>query len=214
MSAPRLLAVLVAAGLLLAGCADGPEPTPTPTPVASESPSPTPTAEESTASAIVVSLDSITVRDQNGVELRSATFDGPDATLALVSDLLGSTPEPVDNRQFGMFYEWPEITVVVNFGTSSVTVSSPTVAGLPISTGQGIHVGSSRAEVEALAPFTGTYDGDGDGLPDILGLEQVAVPEFDSLTYPGQPGTAYIRVTVNGQEVTSIGGPSGDYLDI
>jgi hypothetical protein len=167
-----------------------------------------------TPTALVLSLDALTVRDQDGAALESAPLADPDAAIALVSSLTGVTPEPEDQGKFGMSYEWPEITLNVNFSATSVRVMSATVAGLPVSTSQGIHVGSSRSDVIALDPFVEEYDGDGDGLPDLYGLEPVSVPEHESLSHPGNPGTDYITVFMSGDTVVSLGAPGGDYRDI
>lgn len=200
---------------MLVGCATlSPQSAPTPTQTRTETPTPTPTPEVPVASAVRLTLDRLVVLDQNGADLTAAGFADPDAVLALVEELTGSLPEPIDNRKFGMLYEWPEISVNLNFGIASVRVTSPLVAGLPVSTSQGIHVGSSRAEVLALDPVVQNYDGDGDGLPDSFGLEPVAVPGTESLTYPGQTGTAYISVRMSGDSVAWIGAPGGDYLDV
>lgn len=201
---------------MLSGCGPtGPTPTPTPTAAGvSESPSPSPTPEVPIATSLRVALDRLVVLDQNGADLTSAAFDDPDAVLALVAQVTGSTPEPVDNQKFGVLYEWPEIRVILNFSTASVRITSATVAGLPVSTSQGIHVGSTRDEVLALDPVAEEYDGDGDGLPDTYGLEPATVPGTDSLSHPGQAGTAYIVVFMSGDTVASIGTPSGDYLDV
>lgn len=214
MRASRLVIAILAAGLLLTGCVPAPQPAPSATPVVTENPTPTPTPEASVASSVVVSLDRLVVLDQYGVEFGSTAFAEGDATLAFVSDLMGSVPEPIDNRKFGMSYEWPGIRVVLNFTSATVSVSAATVAGLPIATTGGIHVGSTRAEVIALGAVEESYDGDGDGLPDTLGVEATPVPGTESLGNPGQTGTAYIRVRFTGDTVSGFGGPSGDYLEI
>ncbi|NYF11581.1 hypothetical protein HDC94_002737 [Leifsonia sp. AK011] len=213
MSAPRLVAA-VAVVLLLAGCGPtAPQATPTPTPTPTIS-TPSPTPEAPAPAALVLSLDALTLQDQNGAALESAPLADPDAAITLVSSLTGMTPDPEDNGKFGMSYEWPEIRLTVNFSVTSVRVMSATVAGLPVSTSQGIHVGSSRSDVVALDPFVQQYDGDADGLPDIYGLEPVSVPEHESLSNPGNPGTDYIAVFMSGDTVASLGAPGGDYRDI
>lgn len=203
-------ASLAIAVLVLAGCATG-TPAPAPTSSATATPTPTttaaPTPEAPIATQALLSLDGISVRDQFDSEMVSAPFSDPDAVLALLGGLLGSTPEPVEQFKLGTTYEWPELTLVEAFGTARVIVRAATVAGIPITSTQGIGVGSSRAEVLAASPFDL-------GRPETLGLEPRSVPEFDSLVFPGQPGTAYIAVFFEGDVVSSLITPSGDYLDV
>ncbi len=201
---------------MLAGCATAESPTPSATAIASSTPTPTPTptVEAPRATSAVLSLDSLVILDQNSAELRSASFEDPDAVLALVSELMGSTPEPVDNRKFGINYDWSTLTINVNFGTVSIRLMSADIAGLPVSTSDGIRVGSTRAEVLALPHVDTMYDGDGDGKPDSLGIEPRTVPGTNSLTNPGQEGTDYIQVFFSGDTVTGLFSPAGDWRDI
>ncbi len=200
--------------LTLAGCATAESPTPSPTAISTITPTPTPTVEAPRATSAVLSLDGLVILDQNSAELSSASFADPDSTLALVSELMGSTPEPVDNRKFGMYYEWPDVAVIVNFGTTAIFIKSATLGGLPVATTEGIHVGSTRADVMALTYVDSPYDGDGDGKPDSLGIEPRTVPGTNSLTVPGQEGTDYIRVDFIGDAVTALYSPAGDWRDI
>ncbi|HEX7835525.1 MAG TPA: hypothetical protein VF479_08675, partial [Pseudolysinimonas sp.] len=88
------------------------------------------------------------------------------------------------------------------------------LGGLPLQTTDGIQIGSTRAEVAALAPFDGAYDMDGDGTSDLFGLEQQTVPGTESLSFPGQPGTAFVEVQLDGDTVTVLRAPSNDYSDL
>jgi hypothetical protein len=85
---------------------------------------------------------------------------------------------------------------------------------LPLQTSDGIHVGSSLADVEALGHDDSGYDGDGDGTSDVLGLEQETNPSYDSLSHPGQPGTDYVEVQIAAGAVTVVRSPSNDYSDV
>ncbi len=111
-------------------------------------------------------------------------------------------------------YDRPTLRINVNFGTAWIRLLSADIAGLPVSTSEGIHVGSTRDEVLALTHVETTYCGDGDGKPDSLGVEPRTVPGTESLSHPGQEGTDYIRLAFTGDVVTAISSPSSDWQDI
>jgi hypothetical protein len=211
MKPPRLLG-LAALVLVLAGCAPGTPTGPTAGPEPTETVTPAP-AEPST---LVLSLDGLAVQDDTGATLQSATFDDPDATLALLGEILGSTPTPTEYPEFGSkTYEWPGVL----FGVASEDFSwfrseAADLGGLTLQTTDGIHLGSTRAEVTALSPFDLQYDMDGDGSSDLLGLEQETVPGTQSLNFPGQPGTAFVEVQLVSDSVTVLRAPSNDYSDV
>lgn len=211
MNPPRLLGLAVLV-LVLAGCAPG---TPTP-PTAAPEPTVTVTPEPSAPAAVVLSLDGITVQDAAGTTLQSSAFDDPDGTLELLSSLLGSTPTPTEYPEFGSTtWEWPGVL----FGTTSDEFSwfrseAADLGGVTLQTTDGIHLGSTRAEVNALSPFDLEYDMDGDGTSDLLGLEHETVPGTMSLSFPGQPGTAFVEVQLLGDSVTVLRSPSNDYSDV
>jgi hypothetical protein len=209
---PTRLLGLAALVLLLAGCAPGAPTTPSATPEPTETVTPAP-AEPAT---LVLSLDGLAVQDETGATLQSATFDDPDATLALLASVMGSTPTPNVNPDFGTTtWEWPDVL----FGKASDDFSwfrseAAVLGGLTLQTTDGIHLGSTRAEVTALSPFDLAYDMDGDGTSDLLGLEQETVPGTQSLNFPGQPGTAFVEVQLVGDAVTVLRAPSNDYSDV
>jgi hypothetical protein len=211
MKTPGLLGI-VALVLVLAGCAPGIPTGPTAEPQPTESSTP----EPSGPAAVVLSLDGIAVQDATGTVLQSATFEDPDAALALIGSLLGSTPTPTEYPEFGSrTYEWPGVL----FGVTSDEFSwfrseAADLGGVPLQTTDGIHLGSTRAEVLALSPFDLEYDMDGDGTSDLLGLEHETVPGTMSLTFPGQPGTAFVEVQLVGDSVGVLRSPSNDYSDV
>ena len=209
---PNRLLGLAALVLVLAGCAPS-----APTPTAEPEPEPTVTvAPEPVPTALVLSLDGLEVQDETGATLESATFSDPDATLALLASVMGSTPTPNVNPDFGTTtWEWPDVL----FGQASEDFSwfrseAAVLGGLTLQTTDGIHLGSTRAEVTALSPFDLEYDMDGDGTSDLLGLEQETVPGTQSLSFPGQPGTAFVEVQLVGDAVTVLRAPSNDYSDV
>ena len=209
-----VLAAAIAVTLTLAGCAPQGtvEPTTDPVPTESVTPEPQP-------AVVIMSLDGLTVQDDAGGTVESAEFTDPDAILDLLSELLGSTPEPTQYPEIGnQTYEWPGVL----FGTgieepsdySWVRAEVAQLGDLPLQTSDGIHVGSALADVEALGPFEVGYDGDGDGVSDELGLEQQANPAYESLGHPGEPGTDFVAVQIAAGAVTVVRSPSNDYSDV
>lgn len=212
MRTPQLLAAIVAAGLLLTGCTAGPGASPTP--VASESPTPTP--EEPTGPAIIVSLESVTVVDGGGASTRSVRFTDPEGIVSLMTDLAGGAAPVVEDFTPKGFlkYTWDGISVNAYSANALVTVTVPELGGLSVRTADGIHVGSSRSDLAALAPFDEDSDEDGDGVSDRFGLEAREAPGNESLSFPGQPGTDFIGVSLTGDSVTELRAPDSDYGDI
>ncbi|MDH6181749.1 hypothetical protein M2152_001931 [Microbacteriaceae bacterium SG_E_30_P1] len=207
MSLTRLLAV-AAAVLLLAGCtATEATPTPSTSATAQSTPSPTPmaTPEAPTASAIVLSLAGLAVVDSAGEAIREAAFTDPDGVLSLLDELNDTEPGVTDFTPKGFTsYQWPDVAVNVWAADTSVVVTSATIAGLPVRTADGVHVGSTRADVTQLLVFDVGYDEDGDGTSDWFGLEPVTVDK----------GTEYIGVGITGDTVTKLRAPDSDFRDI
>jgi hypothetical protein len=212
LSTPRMLIGFAIIALALSACGPGTIAVPPTEPTTAE----TATPEAPTPSAVIVSLDGLSIVDADGNALQTTTFTDPDPVLALLSDLLGSTPTPTENADYGTkVWQWPDI----QFGTTGpdyswVFIQTDELGGLPLQTAQGIHVGSTRDDVDALDPYDSYYDEDGDGASDVLGIEQVPAPDYDSLALPGQPGTDYIEVDLDGDTVTALHSPSNDYSDV
>lgn len=200
--------------LLLTGCASGTVANPTPSPT--ETVTPTLTPEAPAASGIIISLESVTVTDQDGEVMQAVPFTDPDAMIALVTDLTGGSAPTVEDFSPKGFqrYEWDGIVVIAYPASFRVTVTVPEIGGLPVSTADGIHVGSTRSELAALSPFDAGEDADGDGSSDTFGLEARQNPGHESLSFPGQPGTDFIGVSLKGDSVTQLTAPDSDYGDI
>ncbi|MEP6477958.1 MAG: hypothetical protein ABJB03_01090 [Rhodoglobus sp.] len=180
---------------------------------------PTPSVTASAAApqpaVVVISLLGITVEDDAGATVESATFDDEQAMLALVTELEGSEPTLTDLSGKGLtLYDWPGLRLGIQFNSSWLLSEQADLGGLPLRTEEGIGVGSSRADVAALNPFDYGADADGDGVSDGFGLDPQTVPDTESLSLPGQVGTAFIGVGLQGDTVTTLRSPSGDYLDI
>jgi hypothetical protein len=199
--------------LLLAGCSAGvANPTPTP---AAESSSPTPTAAPIPVeqTALVLEVGGLVVIDSTGAST-SVPWTSGDAVIDVIVEVFGPAPTPEVTPK-GDFYDWPEGVSVFRQGvTVMVGVTVSEVNGYEVRTVEGVTVGSSRAEVEALGVHPIDYDGDGDGLPDAAGLGPVEEPGTESLTNPGAVGTSYVMVRFAGDVVVSISAPAGDWRDL
>jgi hypothetical protein len=205
-------ATLVVASLFLAGCTTG-GPTSAPS-SASESPSPTSTPV--VASGLVISLDAISVANGDGSTGDSAPFSDGAATLALVSRVLGSTPTPDRDDDFGSArYDWGGLMVYTtkSDGSASVVFSVPELGGVALRTAEGIEVGSTLAEVEAVAS-PGTEYAPAGRSDAYYGLEARVHPGTDSLTFPGRVGMDYIGVSLTDGVVVSLDAPGGDWHDV
>lgn len=215
-----LAPLLAAAGLVLSGCSTSPTAAPSPTassPALSPeaSASPTPTAEPE---RLVITLDALTYVD--GPTSEAYPIEEGAAVVDLLDELTGTTAvgEQFDGpygSEGGVRYEWAGVTVAVFTydGAASVTVDAATIGDVPISTSEGIAVGSTREAALAAGAFD-DWDADGDGIADVLGIQPVEVPDAESLTRPGTPGIRYIALELTDDVVTAIRWPSNDFSDI
>lgn len=209
-------AAMVLASLTLAGCATsvlGGQPS---SPPSSASGSPSPTATPVIATGLVVSLDAISVMNNDGSTGDSAQFSSGSATLALLSRALGNTPTPVHLDAYGLTsYDWGalSLTVKTQDGSALVAITAAQLGGLTLRTAEGIHVGSTLAEVKAVAS-PGTEFASS-ATPDVyFGLEARAHPGTESLTFPGRVGQDYIEVDLKDGVVVSLRTPFGDWQDV
>lgn len=206
--------------VLLAGCATASLPpagtsAPGTSAAATPTPTPTPTPEVPKAAAFVVGLDAVAIVDTKGAVMQSANFAEPDALVALVGTVMGSTPDPTTSpKTGGKTYQWAGVTVITQYSTSFIHLSQADLAGLTVRTPEGITVGSARSDVVALSAYDIPYDGDGDGKSDSLGIEQRTEPQYDSLTHPGDPGTSFVQVNFVGDTVSGFISPAGDFYDL
>lgn len=208
MSLARCIAAIVAV-LVLSGCSAVDE-------VVAPSPSatttPTPTQQAPTPAEVVLSVDQISVLDSTGATLTAARYADPEAVLALLSSVEGSTPDPVDNKKFGVRWEWPDVALTSSYW-AFVGVTGAQIGGLPVQTTQGIHVGSTRADLEALDAHDWGKDLDGDGKSDYYCLDVRPEPGKQSLVDPTMEGITCVGVTLAGDTVTSISSMSNDWFD-
>jgi hypothetical protein len=213
---PLIATLAVLAALLLGGCATpAPIPDGTPSPVA-ENPTPEVTNPAPEPEALVISLTSIQVVNDDGSVSAAADFADGTGTVALLTSLFGAVPGEVDPYFGTTSYDWGTAFVIVNKydGRARFRIDVPERDGLAVRTTTGITVGSSRAQVLSFSPWDPQYDYDGDGASDYLGLEAVPVEGTVSLTFPGEEGTAYIEVQLEGDTVTRLWTPSDDYHDV
>ncbi len=216
MISTRVLLASAAVVLLLAGCS----PTvaaPTPAPSETSEPTVSATPVVPVATSVLLSLDGLAVLDDTGATMESARFDEADTVLALITALTGSQPA-VDETLFEhkgiRGYSWQDVRCSTRGQVAFCRWQAATLGGLPLATAQGIRVGSSRADVAALNPVDVSYDEDGDGVSDSFGLEPREVPGTQSLTFPGQVGTGFIGVRLQGDVVVSLRSPAGDFYDV
>jgi hypothetical protein len=218
-----LAAATLATALLMTGCAplgaiQESTPTATATPSQTADPAPAP-------AVLVVSLADVKlVNDDDSVAATVAYSNGEELVALLTesfgveptAEVAGGTAYPVTN------YRWGDAVVVGipgpygdgTFGAAWLRIAVAEHLGLTIRTASGIAIGADRAAVMALAPFDPSYDADGDGASDFLGLEPLMNPEVESLSFPGQPGTDFVEVRFAADTVTVIRSPSSDYHDV
>ncbi|MFF2486869.1 hypothetical protein ACFVSU_10740 [Microbacterium sp. NPDC058062] len=212
---------MVAAGLLLTGCASE-EPTTaagTSAPGASTVETPTATATPTPAPMLTVGLDGIEYTD--GAAAKSLAFDDPESLLTVIEELIG---EPRHGEDFedpwgngdvwGTTYRWTELTVsVMKDGPASIAVLAPTVGGVPVRTLGGVAVGDTRETVVAAGGWD-SWDEDGDGEADYLGIDEREAQGTQSLSRPGAAGREYIVVVLDGDVVSQLQSPGNDFADI
>ena len=158
-------------------------------------------------------LSGLTLTDSSGASV-SASWNEGDAVIDLIVQAVGTEPS-LESTPKGDFYEWPEGIRAYLLGSSAgVSFTVPEVNGYELRTLEGVTVGSTRAEVTALDFFGIDYDGDGDGLPDSVGLGAVEEPGTNSLSNPGAVGTSYVLVRFSGDVVSGLGAPAGDWRDL
>jgi hypothetical protein len=211
MTSTRLIIGLAAAALVLTGCAPGGGTTPT------TGPEPTETTATPEPAAVILSLEGLTLVDTNGDTLEATQFSDPEPVLSLLDELLGSTPDPEEYPEFDTTaYSWGDDLTFSTRGEdySWVRINVAELGGLPVQTAAGIHVGSSRDELLAQDVYDPQYDFDEDGYSDFYGVEPVTNNDYESLSFPGQPGTDFIEAQLQGDTVSTLASPSNDYTDV
>jgi hypothetical protein len=208
-----LAAGTLAAGLLLSGCTAIFMPSPT-----ESEPAPVETVEpaEPVPTVLLISLDGVSVLNDDESVADEATFDDGQAVLELLGDVAGSTPEgQVNGDGYPItFYDWGQLGLaVVNDAGATLSVNDDEFGGLAVHTTDGVHIGSTGADAAAAADYQGS-DFNGDGQPDYFGLETVVNPDYQSLERPGEPGVDFVAVVVEGGVVTHISSPSNNYNDL
>lgn len=215
------MVALAASALLLIGCAPTTSAEPSAAPSsASSSPSPSPSPTPEIDPAIVVSLEDLTVTDASGTT--SASFDDSTALLALLEKTTGELPEPETVEIFPgepstlQRYEWDGLTVVADSaveGPARVRITAEEIGGMPITTTEGLHVGSTRAELLEVDAWA-LVDEEDAATAEYLGLGRKEVPGTESLTHPGSVGVQYMLFTLAGDTVTQFNAPADDFSDL
>lgn len=209
---------ITAVALLLSACQAGaPAAAPRPTPTVSQSAS-EPSRSPDEPDSIVLTLV--------GFDFR---IDGDEGTVPFeaepmtdfLTQITGAAPAVEDlNDWWGggtivaHRYSWDGVSFVVfdNSTWAPPEIASSSLGGVPVSTRNGIAVGTSREQVEALDPRE-VWDEDGDGSFDHLGLEARDAPNTESLTRPGEPGEDFILVVISDGVVSGLG-IGDDYSDL
>jgi hypothetical protein len=215
-----LLVALASTAALLSACA--PEPAPDasgPVPATSETTSATPTP--ASESHLVVTIDGLEFVD--GEETESADFENGAAVLALLETATGEAPakaefeDPPGYETDLVRYEWDGISVVTEEGgegaSAQIVVDSVTAGGVPITSLEGLTIGSTRDQVIAAQGWD-VWDEDGDGVADYLGVGEQQVPGTTSLSRPGETGILYVMFSLADDVVTTISAPANDFSDL
>jgi len=207
-------------GLTLTGCAQaattvdagGSASTPASTAESAPTPSSTPTAKDS----ITVGVDAlVTIYDGQSV---TYPYTEPEPLLDFVAEITGLYPEGEDITDpwgngdvWGTTYTWNEISVsVMTDGPAGVRITASAIGGVPVTTAQGIAVGSASDDVVAA----GGWETWNDGVSYYFGVDPQPVEGTQSLSRPGELGQAYVEITTVDGVVTAIFSPANDYSDL
>jgi hypothetical protein len=210
MKSPVTLAAL-ALTIVLAGCA----PTGTATPTTDPQPTVTVTPEPAADPELVLGVDGIDLVDETGAVTSRAPMTDAAAVLALITAALGPS-SGFESSEFGDSTDWGDAVSVISNPANFAFVNffAPDAGGYDLVTSEGITVGSPVTDVQALEYYDEDFDGDGDGVSDILGLEPREEPGTDSLSHPGDVGTSYIAAFIQDGAVWRLGSPAGDWRDV
>ncbi|WP_396657368.1 hypothetical protein [Microbacterium oxydans] len=211
---------LAGAALLLAGCTSAPSAAEATTVPSSAPSSPTPTPTPTVEPRIVVSLDGIAVTDETGT--RDAAFDDPDAVLDLLEETTGQLPEPekvetLPGYDFSFVnYTWDGLWVLTDTEherAASAAITGASVGGVPITTEEGLSVGSTRAELLDAGAWA-LDDAEDPATAEFLGLGGREAPGTESLSRPGSTGIVYTLFWFDGDTVKQVQVPANDYSDL
>jgi hypothetical protein len=225
MRASRVVLVLPSAvvAVLLSGCGV-PAPTPSTSALPSESsaspaPTPSPTPTVDAAARVVVTVDSVLYEHDGGAE--EVPLMNGEEVVALIEQIAGAPAvEEFDgpyDSEGGSQYVWDGVSISVwSYDSRAfLNVDGPTIGGIPISTAEGVAVGSTRDDALAADAFElCEYDGDGDGKPDSLAMHPEEVADALSLCRPDAVGVEYIEIGFAGDLVSRLSAPSNDFSDI
>jgi hypothetical protein len=148
-----------------------------PTPTASSTPVEEHDEDESEVTRILVVTDNVYFGDEEAWAVDGFRYDHPHAqAIAKLTAVFGEEPrsDPLDigEGQVSEAYWWGGDAFLLYFysgegeypTTMAVQVSAPSVNGITIETGDGVHVGSPWADAEAAADSLRTPDYGEDGV--------------------------------------------------
>jgi hypothetical protein len=167
-----------------------------------------------------VTIDGISFTDDDGTT--TAEYADSDGLLALLEEATGELPEPEPVEGMEGYdvemqaYVWDGLRVLSDVSgesSASIAVTAPEVAGIPVTTEEGLQVGSSRADL-LDADAWALIDEEDPATAAELGLGRQEVPDTQSLTHPGSVGILYVLFLLDGDTVTQIQSPANDFSDI
>jgi hypothetical protein len=212
--APLVGSLTVVTLLVLAGCATSP---PDAGGTVTAAPSPTEATPEASATpdsaeTLMVTLEGLTV---TGADEDTAAYSDPAALVALVERLVGAAPDVERDEDYGVtFYDWPGIRVLApDGGPAAVAISSRDIAGIVVTTADGLTVGTTRDEALSAGAWE-SADADGDGAADFLGIDDREVDGTVSLTHPDRTGIQFVLLRTDDGVITQIQSPSNDFADV
>lgn len=184
----------------------------------SDTPSPAP--EPEIDPQLVVSLDGITVTDESGTS--TAAYADSAAVLALLEKATGTLPTPETVEIFPgepstlQSFRWDGLWVLADSESgspASITITAPEVGGIPVTTEEGLQVGSTRTEL-LDADAWALVDEEDAATATELGVGGQEVPDTQSLTHPGSVGIMYTLFVLEGDTVKRILTPANDFSDL
>lgn len=177
-----------------------------------------PVVEQTQEEKLVVDVAGVSFTHDGTTE--TISYDQPAALKDLLTEVSGSAPaetalETSPGYASGMIrYDYGGILLVTGEqGPARIHVETAEFHGIPVTTADGIGVGSARSDVMSAGAREG-FDENGDGIADWLNLGSVEVPGTQSLTTPGTTGVQFVLIGLDGDVVQKMIVPSDDFSDL
>ena len=148
-------------------------------------------------------------------------FDDGARVLEIFNDITGVKPEGERGTEWYteayIRYEWSAVTVNMSAEEMDqvvVTVSAPSVGGVPVRTVEGVTVGMTREEATALGARPSPAEDFSDGkYPEVMELGRREVPGTESYMNDGV-GIMFMTLALEGNFISTISTGGNDYSDI